>query len=383
MIPIYGRPFGNIPLWISVFGSILTPCSWAASELFAWDDFTNWSRAAHGTDGGMSYFSPWVTNSRPWKELIVSWNLKGPSFVRIEVTAYRQERFVGTYCLGQWTLTPEGKRTRSSGDAQRTTNGYVATDTLLVNGGLDVFQVHAITHDSKSKLKFLTVCVSDAEPAVVPLPRLPTTALPVPEKSQADFPEGIDKWCSPTTTAMLLDYWATKKNRPDWRHTVPETAAAVFDPGWPGTGNWPFNMAFVGSHAGLRGCVARANRPQDLVSWIEAGYPVGVSVSLTLLNGGPKPTPGDGHLIVVCGGTSDGKVVIADPGRAMVRVHREIDPDTFMRAWAYSAYTAYLVWPEDQSPPDWAGAHLGSEHPKNLDLHQEHEPVRQTGGHPK
>lgn len=345
--------------WILILACSIAQHARAGSELFAWGDSAHWVGTAHGSDGGIGYFSPWVTNSRPWKELIVSWNLEGPSFVRIEVAAYRQKKFVGTYCLGQWTLTPEGKRIRTSWDAQRTADGHVATDTLIIDEGVDVFQVHAITHDLKSKLKLLTVSVSDAAPSPFPLPRLPTTALPVPQKSQADFPEGIDKWCSPTTTAMLLDYWATRKNRPDWRHSVPETASAVFDPGWPGTGNWPFNMAFVGSHAGLRGCVARANHPKDLVSWIEAGYPVGVSVSLTLLNGGPKPTPGDGHLIVVCGGTRDGKVVIADPGRAIARVHREIDRDTFMRAWAYSAYTSYLVWPEDQTPPDWAGAHLG------------------------
>ncbi len=368
--------------WILALACVWMPCARAASELVVWDDFARWGRSAHGVDGGFSYFSPRVTHSRPWKELIVSWNMEGTSFVRIEVEAYRREKFVGRYCLGQWTLAPEGKNPRTSGDAQRTTHGHVATDTLVIEEGADVFQVHAITHDPQSKLKLLTVNVSDDASALVPLPRLPTVSLPVPRKSQADFPEGIDKWCSPTTTAMLLDYWATQKNRPDWRHTVPETAAAVFDPGWPGTGNWPFNMAFVGSHSGLRGCVARANRPQDLVSWIEAGYPVGVSVSLALLNGEAKPTPGDGHLIVVCGGTRDGKVEIADPGRALPRIHREIDPEVFMRAWAHSAYTVYLVWPEDQTPPVWAGTHLGRQHLQNPDLHRDHEPVRQTGGHP-
>ena len=369
--------------WTLILACASTHATLAASELFAWDDFTSWSRAAHGTDDGMSYFSPWVTNSRPWKELIVSWNLEGTSFVRIEVTAYRQERFVGTYCLGQWTLKPDGMRLRTSLGAQRTVHGQVATDTLVLKEGVDVFRVQAIIQDSKSKLKLLTVSVSDEAPPFAPLPRLPILSLPVPKKSQADFPEGIDKWCSPTTTAMLLDYWATKKNRPDWRHTVPETAAAVFDPGWPGTGNWPFNMAFVGSHSGLRGCVARPNSPQDLVSWIEAGYPVGVSVSLALLNGEPKATPGDGHLIVVCGGTRNGKVEINDPGRAIARVHREIDPDTFMRAWAHSAYTAYLVWPEDQLPPPWAGVRLGRVQLQNPEVHGDHAPGRQTDGHPK
>lgn len=328
-----------------------------AAQLYLWDDFQNLTRNEVGGQESLVWTSPMVTNSQPWQELVVSWNTAGDSSIQIEARAFHHGRATRYYSLGEWTSKPGGKRT--SDGAQRDGDGHVATDTLVMKVPADGFQVRVSQNGSGSTLKFLTASVTDAVAKIEPLPPLSIRRLPVPEKSQAEFPEGIEKWCSPTTTAMLLDYWGTQRNRPEWRHTVPETASAVFDPGWPGTGNWPFNTAYIGSHAGLRACVARANSPKDLAAWLMAGYPVGVSVSLALLNGGPKPTAGDGHLVVVCGGTADGKVVIADPGRAIPRVHREIESDVCVRAWAYSAYTVYLVWPEDMEPPDWAGAHLG------------------------
>jgi hypothetical protein len=110
-------------------------------------------------------------------------------------------------------------------------------------------------------------------------------------------------------------------------------------------------MAFAGSHDGLRACTVRANHPSDLAQWILAGIPVGVSVSYALLNGEPNPKPGDGHLVVVCGGDADGLVEINDPGRSLPRVHRHIDREVLVRAWAYSGYTAYLVWPTNRATP--------------------------------
>lgn len=342
-------------IWVLLLGFLGAGPVFGAARLYWWDDFQQLTRGGVGGEESRVWTSPVVTNSQPWQELVVSWNTEGDTSIHIEARAFHHGKATRYYSLGEWTSKTGGKRT--SDGAQRDEDGHVATDTLVMKEPADGFQVRVRQNGSEGTLKFLTASVAEAVAQIEPLPPLPVRCLPVPEKSQAEFPEGIEKWCSPTTIAMLMDYWATQRNRPEWRHTVPETASAVFDPGWPGTGNWPFNTAYIGSHAGLRACVARANSPKDLGAWLTAGYPVGVSVSLALLNGGANPTPGDGHLVVVCGGTTDGKVVIADPGRALPRVHREIDPSVFVRAWAYSAYTVYLVWPEDTEPPDWEGVH--------------------------
>ncbi len=340
--------------WALLLGCLGAGTSLGAAQLYWWDRFQGLNGQGRENPVALVWTSPIVTNTHPWEELVVSWNTTGDASIKVEARAFHQGRSTRFYSLGDWTLRPGGKRT--SEGPQRDLDGHVATDTLVMKVPADGFQVRVIQGGGGGTLKFVSASVANAVAKIEPLPPLPFSRLPVPEKSQAEFPEGIEKWCSPTTTAMLLDYWATRQNRPDWRHTVPETASAVFDPGWPGTGNWPFNTAFIGSHVGLRSCVVRANSPKDLATWLAAGFPVGVSVSLALLNGEAKATVGDGHLVVVCGGTADGKVIIADPGRALVRVHREIAADAFVRAWAYSAYTAYLVWPEDREPPDWAGA---------------------------
>lgn len=350
--------------WVILLALLLPLRLFGESELHTWDDFSKTGSFQvsqnHGSEGGSTYLSPIVTNRQPWKELMVSWNLAGTEVldsgrkktaVAIEARGFHHGVPTVFYSMGHWTIKTNGLR--SSSPPQRDENGAVATDTLILNRPADAFQIQITTERVTDTVKFVAVCTSDLQTKPEPLPHLPEITISVPEKSQANFPEGIEKWCSPTTTAMLMDYWATRCSRPEWRFGVRETAAAVWDPGWPGTGNWSFNMAFVGAQPGLRGCVARANRTSDLVPWISAGYPVGVSVSFSLLNGQARASTGDGHLIVVCGFTAAGKVIIADPGRALPRVHREIEAAAFVRAWAASSFTAYLVWPDETTPPSW------------------------------
>ena len=175
--------------------------------------------------------------------------------------------------------------------------------------------------------------------------------LDLPVRSQADYPEGIHSWCSPTSLTMLLAHWGTTRNLADPALDVRSVAAAVQDPGWGGTGNWPFNTAYAGQHPGLIACVARLGGVGDLEQWILAGIPVAVSVSYAQLKGASEPRPGDGHLVVVSGFTSTGDVRVHDPGVARERVVRTFPRADFSRAWDHSSRTAYLVWPESMPVP--------------------------------
>jgi hypothetical protein len=171
--------------------------------------------------------------------------------------------------------------------------------------------------------------------------------LTVKERSQANYAQGISSWCSPTTVSMLLSFWSAALKRPDLDHDVPEVAASVNDPNWPGTGNWPFNMAFAASHSGMRAYVSRLSDVSELEEWINAGIPVGASVSYGWLRG--KPERGNGHLVVCIGFTENGDPVFNDPGRSHVRqIYKRADLE---KSWAESEHTVYFVYPEGTKAP--------------------------------
>jgi hypothetical protein len=197
--------------------------------------------------------------------------------------------------------------------------------------------------------------VSLLETRATPAPLKPNrrawgTTLAVPYRSQVDYPEGVQSWCSPTSTAMVLAFWAQRLRRPDLDLDVPVVAQGVNDPKWPGTGNWPFNTAFAGALPGMRACVARLSDVAELEDWIQSGLPVVVSVSYDVLRGKPKPSAGDGHLVVCIGFTSQGDVVVHDPGTRN-GARRTFPRADLSKAWATSHNTVYLIYPQTARLP--------------------------------
>src|SRR5207253_10517540 len=76
-------------------------------------------------------------------------------------------------------------------------------------------------------LQFLGLSFADKKYEAPVLPPNRTAwgkSIAVPERSQLDFPEGEQSWCSPASTSMMLAYWANKSNRPDLNQAVPEVA---------------------------------------------------------------------------------------------------------------------------------------------------------------
>ena len=94
--------------------------------------------------------------------------------------------------------------------------------------------------------------------------------LDVPARSQF-IVEGERGWCSPTSLSMLNAYFGLD-------YTVQDTARAVFDRAYNGTGNWSFNAAFSGS-LGLRAAVVYLRNLDHAQRLIEAGIPVAISYS--------------------------------------------------------------------------------------------------------
>lgn len=179
--------------------------------------------------------------------------------------------------------------------------------------------------------------------------------LDVPIRSQLEFRDGR-KWCSPAGYSMILDYWARQLHRPEMTVTVPEMAARVFDPAWPGVGNWTFNTAAGGHFPGMRSYVTRLSDVSELEEWILAGIPVAASVSYNRLK--REKESGNGHLVVCVGFNKRGDVVVNDPGADRDHVRRAFPRERFRKAWADSHNTVYLTYPEGARLPEAKLAHL-------------------------
>ena len=345
------RAFAALLVW-SCLAAV--PCCLAedrATALIAFARFDGFSRTVAGQETVL--VSPELDAGFAWDQLIVSWNVATNVALAIEARGFLEGRPTRWYGLGRWSSDPS-EAPRTSPDNQRDADGSVATDTLVLMSPARGAQVRLTVRGPGAGLKFLALSFTGTH--AVAVPDVPDRAAwgrtnDVPIRSQTEYPEGVQSWCSPASTSMLLAFWARELGRPDLDIDVRRVAAGVHDPGWPGTGNWPFNMAFAGARPGLRACVARFDGLSGLEAWTKRGLPVAISVSYAMLKGAPRPEPGDGHLVVVCGFTPDGDAVIADPGVRRDRVRRVFPRSDVARAWATSRRTAYLTWPEDRSVP--------------------------------
>ncbi len=342
------------PLWISACPFMLLTAASAAelprvpaSRMVWWNhpELLRSERTATNVTVRPPPFDPGFL----WSEAVISWNTSHPEAILVRARPLWKDAAGPWYTMARWSQdTNASPRTSISG--QRDSLAHVDTDTLVADEaatGIEVeIAVSTTTLRVPPDLRF-GVSVLGKE-SIAPVPQAYTNAwgrlLTLPIRSQADFPEGIHSWCSPTSLSMILSAWGDRLNRPELLQDVPQVARGVHDPGWPGTGNWSFNAAYAGQHSGISACVVRLAGIRDLERWIAAGIPVATSVSYAQLKGAAKPTSGDGHLVVVSGFTSLGDIQIHDPGVRRDRVVRVIPRSDFGRAWDHSSRTAYLVW---------------------------------------
>ena len=322
------------------------------SELLTFESLAGFKAVPPDQPGELTFVSSEITPRRPWDQLIASWNVASNVPLHLEVRARFGDRYSRYFSLGHWSLATN-EFPRASVNGQNDPDGDVQTDTLVLAQPASALQLRVHFPGATNALpsvRFLALSLLDSKHPTKPASPTPPPPAPhlidVPLRSQADYPEGITQWCSPTSLTMVLAHHGQALRRPDLQHDVRQVAHAVFDPSWPGTGNWSFNVAFAGTQPGLRAFAARLPDFDTLEAWIRRDIPVITSVSLALLRGKPYPEKGDGHLIVVVGFDSNGDVVINDPGVRMDRVRQTVPLATFLRAWAYSKNTVYLVYPE-------------------------------------
>lgn len=172
-----------------------------------------------------------------------------------------------------------------------------------------------------------------------PRPSLPyardAIILDVPARSQYST-HGERGWCSPTSLSMIHAYHGIDVS-------IDDTARAVFDRAYNGTGNWSFNVAFSGS-LGLRGVVGHLQNLDHAQRLIERNLPIAISYSWAdgELPGAPLERS-NGHVVVLCGFTASGDCAVNDPAAANVRV---VYPRaTIERLWQRNDGVAYVIAP--------------------------------------
>lgn len=296
------------------------------------------------------YQSNWIDSPFDWNELIVSWNLKGTnSSLIVEVRVRKSGEMSPWFCLGQWD-SAVNSLARTSVNGQTNSWGIVNTDTLHLNGTGGDVQIQLTTPNFQS-LKLVTASFSnvghfgqDTDPNHAAW----GVHIEVPKRCQLNYPNG-NVVCSATSTSMLLDYWSRRTGNLSLDQDVPIVASHVYDNAWNGTGNWPFNMAFAGSLPGMTAYVTRFDSIRQLEDLIAFGIPVACSVSYKLLMGQPKGSD-DGHLVVLVGFTKTGDPIFNDPAvsRETTTVYHRKD---FVKGWADSGQTVYLVYPENEKLP--------------------------------
>ncbi|MFA5140952.1 MAG: C39 family peptidase [Elusimicrobiota bacterium] len=299
--------------------------------------------------------TPAAALPQPFDDLVGSWNAAVPAGGSVEMQAQvRQDgRWSRWYGLSVWV--PGGGQSLGR---QEDEGGFVDVDTLRLKRKADAFRVRLVLispKKDKTRLRSFAVVVDDTttpmeEPShFVQGPWVRT--LEVPPRSQNEESEEVrHDICSPTSLAMVMEYWGRKVPTRKLADEALDHAKGIY-------GNWPLNVAAAAVH-GLCAYVTRLPSLAALQDEVAADRPVVVSITVRegeALNGAPYRTT-RGHLLVVLGFTPDGDVVVNDPAakdRASVRrIYRRAE---FERAWLRNKRgVAYVV--SERFPADFVVA---------------------------
>ena len=281
----------------------------------------------------------------PFNNAVLSWNADAPAgtSLRFELRVVGDGGWSRWYTMGEWRA--DGGRSVSG---QSDANGKVDIDTLKLNSTATALQYRVEFSSSSAAnsplLRQVSVVYADMRKGLAgpPLGR-PAGAvrdLQVPGFSQLEQDPSVAlKICSPTSLAMVLQYWGLNKSVPEVYTGVQDHTTGIY-------GDWPFNTAFAGAN-GFNARVDRFYSIEQLEREIAAGRPAIISISYSAGEiTGAAAISTDGHLIVVRGFTPEGDVIVNDPvapnSRSVRLVYRR---DQLSRVWLRSGGIVYLVSP--------------------------------------
>jgi hypothetical protein len=324
--------------------------------------------------------SPWVRPGFGLTQAVASWDASTPhgTWVGVQMrTRTPSGRRSSWDTLGNWASYDRGFHRRTLG-SQPDDLTRVAVDTLRSRGRakLTRWQVRITllrragtsTTPQVQGLGAMVSRLPGGNPRTTRTTMARTRVLAVPRRSQmihrGHFPRwggGGEAWCSPTSTTMVLRFWGRGPRPRAYRwipagHRNPDVdygARSVYDYGFNGTGNWPFNTAYANRYR-MDSFVTRLRSLREAERFIKAGIPLVASINFGpgQLDGAPISST-DGHLLVIRGFTGTGRVVVNDPAartdRSVRRVYRR---GQFADAWVGgSGGLVYVIRPPGKRLP--------------------------------
>jgi hypothetical protein len=259
---------------------------------------------------------------------LVPW-VNGDGPIDLEVRVGTDDAWSRWFDLGHWRI---GHATSRAGQSDAIAR--VETDTVIALVPVTRWQLRC-----SGQVRACGAVTSGVRPTPRPWGDRGAVELDVPAYAQ-NLHAGGEGWCSPTSVAMVVDFWRDPTER-DGEEGVATIAIAVHDAAYGGAGNWTFNVAY----AGALGFDARVDRFADLIDvepLIRDGIPVvcGVSFTEAEMTGAGYSTAG--HLLVLIGFTETGDVIVNDPaahGTAQESQVRSVfGREEFERAWNGYAY---------------------------------------------
>lgn len=274
---------------------------------------------------------------------MASWNAETHKNSEIELSfqVRVEEKWSNWFSYGKWTSNGE----RGSIKDQKDPIANIDVDTLQIldEKESDAFRYNLILRrkdntDPSPKVRsiFATLKLSEEIKTISLEDKDWLKELDVRERSQRIIPEIGNRICSPTSLAMVLEYYGHKMDTEEVAENVLDRTIDIY-------GNWSYNVAYAGSK-GLTAYVSRFSSVDEIKEKIAEGIPIIASIKTKeegILSGAPTIYP-SGHLLVVRGFTiKDGEeyIIVNDPASPeVVYVRREYKVSEFKNAWSKMVY---------------------------------------------
>ena len=343
------------------------------------DPFANYS--GDGANGSGEYaYGTWTSAPTlldfQFNELVASWNAQTPpgTWIQVEVSPQMDDgHWAKWYILGRWAYGDtdthwapgDADFHRTSVGGQGDKDGYVAIDTFFAKDHpaiayqLRLTLYRRTTTTATPSVTRLSAIASNLrnQKNTFPSAKMNSQAVDLgvtsfsQEIHHGDYPQfdnGGEAWCSPTSTAMVVDTWGYSPDPSNYQYVYDDplygpnhpdavvdfTAKQVYDYHYNGAGNWPFNTAYAAAQ-GLVADVTMLHNLREAETFIktyEVPLVASVAWSSNKLDNAIKST--NGHLLVIGGFTEDGNVIAYDPAHDTDAQVRQIyDREQFERAW--------------------------------------------------
>ncbi|MBN2794331.1 MAG: C39 family peptidase [Clostridia bacterium] len=274
-----------------------------------------------------------------FSKLVMSWNASTEADTSIEISVRVFEEVWSEWMsYGIWTSEGLNKGSaRISENAIAKMNIDEVKCRRLCKGYQ--FRVALKREDCSLKKPILKkIFISCAVEKTTELTRVINTDIEVPQYSQKEIPDIGHVICSPTSLAMVMNYYGVQVN-------ILDVAKGVFDHGAGIYGNWSYNIAYAGEK-NLTSILAYCYDVNILMTYIKSGIPLVASIktqSVEELKGSPQAYP-SGHLLVIRGFEFDQEsyIVVNDPAvESSDFVKRKYKLEEFLKVWNNIIYIIY------------------------------------------